>query len=254
MKKYLLAISILPLLFACNSKEFFDGPNQYAEDFEAYNQIDDMLSENDERWSYFQLTYPENQLTIDSSFAFEGNQCIKSFAQKSTDANGASKCSFSKQNMAFWENERVTLSAWYYMVGDADAQWIFLMDLEEQVAIGAGPGMRLAMVDNAIRVEHKYFNPDIIQPAGGEVLFPRNQWVHLVFETKLSKKHDGYVKVWQDDVLILNQQNWKTLPTDLLYFQQGTKGMYSSIEFGITANTHDNDMVVYVDDISVYTN
>jgi hypothetical protein len=112
--------------------------------------------------------------------------------------------------------------------------------------------MRLAMVDNAIRVEHKFLNPDIIQPEGQEVLFPRNQWVQLTFETKLSQKKDGYVKIYQDNQLIIEQYNWKTLPTDLLYFQQGTKGMYSSIEFGITANSFDNDMVLYVDDVEAY--
>ena len=70
-------------------------------------------------------------------------------------------------------------------------------------------------------------------------------------ETLLSKKEKGYIKVWQDDVLLIEQDNWQTLPKDILYFLQGTKGMYNSIEFGITAGSVDNPMVVYVDDIKV---
>lgn len=65
------------------------------------------------------------------------------------------------------------------------------------------------------------------------------------------KKKEGTVKVWQDDILILEQYNWQTLPVDILYIIQGTKGMYSQIEFGVTANSSDNPTTVYVDDIDV---
>ena len=133
----------------------------------------------------------------------------------------------------------------------AKADWIFLFDLEEKTAIGAGPGMRLALENDFLLVEHKYLNPDIRQTKNEEISFPRDQWVNIRFETKLSQKKKGYVKVWQDEILILEQSSWKTLPTDMLYFQQGTKGMYSQIEFGVTANTRDNPMTVYVDDINV---
>jgi hypothetical protein len=251
MKKIFFFTATL-LFAACNKEKYFDGPNQFSDDFESYNQFDELFGDDDLLWSFYQSTFTENNIEVDTTFAHSGTHSIKSTAMASNDELGASKSSYSKQNMAFWEGEIMVVSAWYYLVGEADAQWIFFMDLEEQAAIGAGPGMRLAMVDNAIRVEHKFLNPDIIQPEGQEVLFPRNQWVQLTFETKLSQKKDGYVKIYQDNQLIIEQYNWKTLPTDLLYFQQGTKGMYSSIEFGITANSFDNDMVLYVDDVEAY--
>ena len=240
------------LFAACNKEKYFDGPNHFSDDFESYQQFDEMFGDDETLWSFYQSTFTENNIVVDTTFAHTGTHSIKSIAKASNEELGASKSSYSKQNLAFWEGEIMVVSAWYYLVGEAEAQWIFFMDLEEQAAIGAGPGMRLAMVDNAIRVEHKFLNPDIIQPAGQEVLFPRNQWVQLTFETKLSQKKDGYVKIYQDNQLIIEQYDWKTLPTDLLYFQQGTKGMYSSIEFGITANTFDNDMVLYVDDVEAY--
>lgn len=240
------------LFAACNKEKYFEGPDNFTDDFEAYQQFDELFVDDDMLWSFYQSTFTENNIEVDTTFAHSGTHSIKSIAKASNNELGASKSSYSKQNMAFWEGEIMVVSAWYYLVGEDEAQWIFFMDLEEQAAIGAGPGMRLAMVDNAIRVEHKFLNPDIIQPEGQEVLFPRNQWVQLTFETKLSQKKDGYVKIYQDNQLIIEQYNWKTLPTDLLYFQQGTKGMYSSIEFGITANTYDNDMVLYVDDVEAY--
>jgi hypothetical protein len=249
--RYLLAICSILLLVSCNKEKYFDGPDHYSDDFEVYSTIDDLLVDNDEKWSFFQLTFDENILNVDSTFAHTGAQSMHFYAAASTEEKGASKCSISKQKMAFYEGETISVEVWYYLVGTASADWLFLFDLEEQAAIGAGPGMRLAMVDNALRVEHKYYNPDILQLTTEEVQFPRNEWVKVNFEAKLSQKKKGSVKVWQNDQLIIHQENWKTLPTDFLYSQQGTKGMYTSIEFGLTANTRENPMELYVDDIIV---
>lgn len=49
--------------------------------------------------------------------------------------------------------------------------------------------------------------------------------------------------------LIIDSKDNNTLPKDLLYFQQGTKGMYSSCEIGITANSSDNPAKLWLDDI-----
>jgi hypothetical protein len=253
MKKALI-ILILPFLFiSCNKEKLFAGPNAYSEGFEGYSEISETVEGDNVNWSFFQKTYEENELSIDTTFFHSGNKSFKSFALAGTSERGASKASINKQFMAFWEDETVVIDMWYYIVGTQKADWMFLFDIEEKTPVGAGPGMRLALVDNFLRVEHKYPNPDIKQTLGAEVEFPRNQWVNIRFETKLSQKKKGSVKVWQDDVLIIEQYDWKTLPKDILYATQGTKGMYSQIEFGVTANTSDNPMTVYVDDITVYT-
>lgn len=246
----LLLISISFLLFACHKQGRKDWPNFYADNFEAYDHIDSTVDGNNELWSYFQITDEENEVAIDSSVVHSGSRSFRSKAVPGYDGS-ASKASLNKQFMAFWEDEVVRIDFWCYLVGNASAEWLFLCDLEEKVNVGAGPGMRLALVEDELLVEHKYPNPNIAQPDETAVKFPRDQWVNIVFETKLSRKKTGYVKVWQDGILVINQDNWKTLPKDMLYFNQGTRGGYSQIEFGITANTQDNEMVMYVDDIVV---
>ena len=150
------------------------------------------------------------------------------------------------------EGDVVRVSAWYYIEGTENADWIFLFDFEEQATIGAGPGIRIANTENTgLVLEHKFFNKDIYQTEGQEITLPRNQWVNITMEVKLSQKKKGYVKIWQDNVLVLSGDKRKTLPKDFLYSQQGTKGMYQSIEFGITGNTKNSDVVLYMDDILV---
>ncbi len=248
MKKIFIVSISLVLFIGCKKKQFFDGPNFYQDDFEAYSSLNDLLLSDDQLWSFTQLTRSENTIIVDTNNVHSGNKSLKFSAQKSDD-EGASKSSISKQNMAFWEGETVRMSAWYFIEGTNALDWLFLMDLEEQAAIGAGPGMRLAMVDNQLRVEYKFNEKDIVQPTGQEIDFPRNQWVEVVWEVKLSRKKKGTVKLWQNGQLILDTKKNTTLPKDLLYFQQGTKGMYSSCEIGITANSKDNNLTIWVDDI-----
>ncbi len=247
MKTGLLMILVV-VLFACNKKKYFDGPNFYQDDFETYFSLNDLLLPDDELWSFTQLTRSGNNITVDSTIAHSGTKSLKFTADKS-DSDGASKCSIAKQNMAFWEGETLRMSGWYFIDGNGSLEWLFIMDMEEQTPVGAGPGMRLALVDNKLRIEHKFNEKDVLQPVGQEIDFPRNQWVEVIWEVKLSRKKKGTIRLWQDGQLIIDAKNEKTLPKDFLYFQQGTKGMYSSCEIGITANSKDNDLTIWVDDV-----
>ncbi|MEL6718893.1 MAG: heparin lyase I family protein [Bacteroidota bacterium] len=250
MKKISLLLSLLFVLLSCDKERFFDGPNQYFDDFERYETATELFVEDDEKWSFTQQTFDENSLSISTENFHMGNQSAKFTAIKSSDESGVSKASMVKQKMAFWAGETVFVDFWLYLEGNEAAEWLFLFDIEEQVPIGAGPGIRLALVENALLIEHKYPNPSIEQQ-GEKLLFPRDEWVNLQLEIKLSQKEEGYIKVWQNETLIIEQNNWQTLPKDILYFQQGTRGMYSSVEFGITANTFDNPTTLYVDDVEV---
>jgi len=248
MKNVFFIIIAVILLSGCEKEKYFEGPDFFQDDFEAYSSLSDLLLPNDQLWSFTQLTRNENNITLDTTNFHSGNKSLK-FVAKKSDNDGASKCSVAKQNMAFWDGETIRLSAWYFIEGTQSIEWLFLFDLEEQTAIGAGPGIRLALVNNQLRMEYKFNEKDVVQNSGQEVYFPRNQWVEIVWEVKLSQKNKGSVKLWQNGQLIIDSKNNRTLPKDILYFQQGTKGMYSSIEIGITANSKDNDLTLWMDDI-----
>ncbi|MCU0392592.1 MAG: polysaccharide lyase [Thermoflexibacter sp.] len=245
----ILTILIGAIIFiSCKKEKFFDGPDFFQDDFESYSTLSDLLLPDDQLWSFTQLTKGGNSITIDTTKVHSRNKSLKFIANKS-DNEGASKSSIAKQNMAFWDGETVRMSAWYFIEGTNSLDWLFLMDLEEQTVIGAGPGMRLALVDNKLRVEFKFNEKDITQQTGQEIDFPRNQWVEIIWEVRLSQKNKGEVRLWQNGQLIVDSKNNRTLPKDILYFQQGTKGVYSSCEIGITANSKDSDLTIWADDI-----
>ena len=250
MKNTINILIYVILLIGCSKEKYFDGPEFYEDGFESYLSFDSLLSYDDINWSFSQLTKEGNHIAIDSGQVHSGSQSLK-FSAIRSDEEVLSKCSIAKQNMAFWEGETVRVTAWYYMEGTDTHEWLFLLDMEEQVAIGAGPGIRLALVNNQLRMEYKFYEKDVVQTAGQEIDFPRNQWVELIWEVRLSQKNNGTVKLWQDRQLILNSNNITTLPKDILYSLQGTKGMYSSLEIGITANSRDSDLTVLVDDVKI---
>ena len=249
--RYVLILLISAVLFSCNKKKKFDGPNSYADGFESYSNVEDLIDGNNELWSFFQLTDDLNTITIDTNIVHSGTKSVR-FSGVAGSSEDTKKCSINKQFMAFWEGETVVADFWCYLEGNEDIDWLFIFDLEEKVPVGAGPGMRLAIVDNKLLLEHKYPQPNVEQSGEG-VLFPRNQWVNIRFETLLSRKEKGSVRVYQDGVQILSADNWQTLPKDILYANQRTKGMYNQIEFGLTANSDDNTHVMYLDNVSVVT-
>lgn len=236
-------------LLGCNKEKLFDGPNNYTDDFESYTELSDLFS-SEQRWSFNQQTKTGNAIQVDSNFAHSGSKSIKCYALASDDQS-ASKSSLIKQFMAFWEGETVRMKASYYIEGTEQLNWLFLMDLEEKVAIGAGPGMRIALEEEQLVVEYKFNEKSIYQDEENGLTFPRNQWVDITWELHLSRDKKGWVKVWQDDQLVIDQQGVNTLPKDILYVQQGTKGMYSNAEIGITANSRDHPATVWVDDFEI---
>jgi hypothetical protein len=252
MKKNIFFFVLLNLflLSGCNKHKLFDGPNSFSENFESGTTREDLFPAGETRWSNFQLTVPTNHFEFDTTHPHSGNQCMHFYAEASP-SNTVSKCSIFKHNMSFWAGQTMHVHGWFYLEGNLSEEWLFICDLEEQTAIGAGPGMRIAMVNNRLCIEHKYDEPTIYQTVGNEIDFPRDQWVEIDWEVKLSQKHRGYVKLWQNGQLIINSDKEQTLPKDILYAQQGTKGMYSSVEVGLTANSKDNATNFYVDDFDV---
>ena len=82
--KFIKSICIASILFSgCFGDKYYDGPDYFTDDFEAYNSYEEMLLPEDVLWSFTQITYPENNITIDSMQVHTGNRCIEFFCYKS---------------------------------------------------------------------------------------------------------------------------------------------------------------------------
>ncbi len=249
MRKTLTYILFIALLTgSCQKREQDD--NFLSEDFEGITSTDQLFPDDDSRWSFYQQTESVNSISLDTTHEHGGAQCLKIYAKASGE--GASKSDLARNHLFFKKGETVIFSAWYYIETTGSLDYLFLFDLEENAAIGAGPGLRFALEgkEGCLVVERKkMLQGTLRQDESSKVAFPTNQWVNLQIEVKLEQKKKGYIKVWQDNALLIEESDIQTMPKDRLYFIQGTKGVYDNAQVGITANTHDNEMVLYVDDI-----
>ncbi len=238
---------LLLVLLGCNKEEFFKGKSAIDEDFETIKNVDDLLLNGN--WEYYQQTEKQNFIEIDTLNAHSGTNCLKIFAVK----GNISKSDIANNKMAFWEDDILQISAWFYLKGTESLNYVFIFDIEEDAMVGASPGIRVAIDDGGYLVieRKKYGQSTIRQPEDVKMPFPRNQWVELKIEIDLQQKEKGYIKVWQNNIQLINAENIQTLPKDRLYFTQGTKGMYQSIQIGVTATTSEQDVTMYVDDIDI---
>jgi hypothetical protein len=247
---FILILLSLTVYFSCDKHAYFDGDETYFDDFESYQSFDDLVDSPQN--FYYQITYDESFIRPDTTKHLSGKQAMYFYGHR-TENDLLSKCSFSNHHMAFWEGETVYASANYYIDSKADLPWLFLLDMEERAAIGAGPGIRVFISeDNAFGLNFKYLEPNIKQADANAIFVPRQTWFKLSMEVYLTQKKSGWVKVYQNDTLLIHAEDVQTLPTDILYFQQGTKGMYNSVEFGLTANPTDEHIHLYLDDVEVF--
>lgn len=251
MKK-LVYISILLLTISCNKDKYWDGPNLIEDDFESISTIDDLTSETG-NWKYYQNTDSDNTISIDTTNPHSGSQCLKFTAGPSI--NGASKSDIANNKLAFDEGKTFYASTWFYLEGTQSLSYIFLFDIEESVMIGAGPGVRVALkfengLGYLVLERNKLVNEQTIaQNSESQMAFPRNQWVHFEMELFMKRNKKGAVKIWQDDQLVIEESNIRTMPKDKAVFLQGSKGIYNSIQIGITANSHEGAAILYIDDV-----
>jgi len=250
--KLLFSISLLLVLASCNKEKFWDGPNTLADDFESAATVDDLTSESG-NWKYYQTTDDQNTMTLDTSIVHSGNQSLKFTAKPSL--NGASKSDIAHNKLAFDEGKTFYFSSWFYLEGTQSLNYIFLFDIEESVNIGAGPGVRVALrFDDGqgylVLERNKLVNETTItQSEESQVAFPRNQWVHFEIELFMKRNKKGSVKIWQNDQLVIDQNGIRTMPKDKAVFLQGSKGIYNSIQVGITANSSEDDATLFIDDL-----
>lgn len=249
MRLFIGIISLL-LIYSCDKDKYYDGPTFLIDDFESVESVAELVSDTGE-WSFYQNTNALNTLELETENVHTGSQSLKFFAKK-TENGSASKSGLANNQLAIHEGKVFYGSAWFFIEDTSNLEFLFLFDLEESVAIGAGPGMRLALYESEgyLAVERqKMFEPTLRQNEESKVPFPRNEWVHVEVEFLLSRKKKGTIKVWQNEVLLIDETNVRTMPQDEVVFLQGTKGIYNSIQVGITANSDKNDATLYIDDI-----
>ncbi len=245
-------LALALLLTGCKKKqEFLAGAvTTFQDDFEQYDAVDTFFF-SEANWNYHNLTVEGNTLSIDSAIVHSGTRSLRCHASGTVGRN-VSKASVQKQRIGWKEGDVVLVQAWFYIEGNLEN--LFILDIEDPAYISYSPGIRLMISkEGYLMVERgKMGLSTITQPADSRLVFPTGEWVKINYEIKFSQHRKGYVKLWQNDKLILEAHNITTMPEDFLYNTLGTSGLYTNFEIGITANGGNGPSTLYLDDLEVW--
>lgn len=224
----------------------------FKEGFENAETLQDLLTPD--RWhnsnvdparkgqanNYYNLG---NRIGIAHDIVRSGTNSLKSVAL--ANANDVSKSSINRGIMYYKKGDNVYFSGWYYFEKTPslyDAGGLTIFDLESNWIRNIGIRLIIRYKD-ALSAELEFPKTQFRQEQGKEVSFPTGKWVNVKGQIYLSDK-DGFVKLWQDGVLILNKKG-RTLPLANI--------VYDKIETGITAMAKGSkySQTLYVDDFVI---
>lgn len=221
-----------------DTKEVF-----FQDGFEGVERFENLFQEDLTRWHNFQRKPEENRIEVNSSIVHSGNNSLM-FHTVPYDGKTASKADVDLQLLSFKKEDDVWFSGWFYLVGNGNAENLFLWDLEATETHPQAPGRRIYLSgkEEIISDLGKWYTGEVFrQPKKQEIPFSKDKWVHIKIHLFLSENDDGIMQVWQDDVMVLDARG-QTLPT--------ADSIYNRMQVGITANgNREYDQTVYIDDI-----
>lgn len=270
MKKLTL-IGIILILTSC-SKDDNATPEVenvvdylFEDGFETTgNDLQELFPIDGSRWSNLQVVNPnngENQIELESIIVTEGNNSLRIYSRAS-DAT-LSKADIEKGSFNAPEGSTVRISASFYIASINNIENLMLIDLEccacwdPSVPNNQCPGIRLMMKDNDhLSIERgKILGSTIVQ---SDVAFPRNQWVDVVWELKLSQDNNGLNKLSINNQEVISESGMNMPNASLFATEFANNGIdfelqeplfYERFQIGATANPTQFDIELFIDDV-----
>lgn len=204
------------LLGACTKENGMIPRNtsavQFLDGFETIeNDLSNLFPTDNSRWSNFQLVHPNNgrnQVGLSKNTFSEQTQSLYILAQASDDI--LSKAAIEKGGFSARVGDTLTIEADFYIASTANLENLLLVDLEccacwdSKVPDNQCPGVRLMMKDNDhLTMERgKILGSTINQ---SEFPFPRNEWVNIRWQLKLSPDEDGFNQLWINNQSVISE-------------------------------------------------
>ncbi len=228
------------------------------------NDLLELFPDDGSRWSNLQQVNPdigENEINIESTITYEGNSSLRIYAE--TSDNTLSKADVEKSGFNAPEGSTVRISANFYIASTDNIENLLLIDLEccscwdPTVPDNQCPGIRLMMKDNDhLSIERgKILSSTIVQ---SDVAFPRNEWVNVVWEMKLSQNNDGINKLLINNQKVIlesgiNMPNMNLFETEFanngIDFELQEPLFYERFQIGATANPTPFGVELFIDDV-----
>lgn len=254
--RYLFLLLPALLLLSCQKDAPDDSLKAFSDNFESYTAASELVGSSATQWTELnvnEINKSTNPVSIDTSIVHSGNQSVRFEAvQDDAGYTEVAKCNLNKANLDFRQGETMYYSAWYYIEHPDNKYGTFFIWDIGQIAHGSLEIRAMAWEENLELERNKIGLPNLFQESPA-TLFPVNQWAHFELEIKLSQYRNGSVKMWLDGKELLYHNNIITMPKDHANLVWDTKSYYERVQVGITAKSGTEKLVMYVDDVDMYS-
>jgi len=268
LKKIIL---ILFIITSCSKDDNPTPTNEinylFEDSFETQgNDLMELFPNDGSRWTNMQQVNPdsgENIIEIESNIVLVGNNSLRIYAKASD--NTLSKADIEKEGFNALKGSTIRIEANFYIATTENIENLLLIDLEccscwdPTVPDNQCPGIRLMMKGNGfLSIERgKILGSTIGQTA---IAFPRNEWVNIVWEMKLSPNNDGVNKLFINNQEVISEIGMNMPNASLFETEFATYGIdfelqepvfYERFQIGATANPTQFDIEIYIDDVKL---
>ncbi|MEM9832319.1 MAG: heparin lyase I family protein [Bacteroidota bacterium] len=268
-------LGFLPLLLltivACQSDEapnVVDSAYQFQDGFEVNEgEFSNLFPDDESRWTNIQLVHPaqaENEIGLTTDLVRDGTYALRIVANPSSDI--VSKSGIEKGGFSAPVGSTVTIEVDVYLNSTSNIKNLLLLDLEccscwdPSVPNNQCPGIRLMMSgdDDYLAIERgKILGATLTQT---NTRFPRQEWVHLIWQMKLSPEEDGENKLFINDREVISTTGMN-LPNAAIFKEEAAQQnidftlqqplQYERVQVGATANSSEHPVELFIDNFSL---
>ncbi|MEM6844306.1 MAG: heparin lyase I family protein [Bacteroidota bacterium] len=268
-------LGFLPLLLltivACQSDEapnVVDSAYQFQDGFEVNEgEFSNLFPDDESRWTNIQLVHPaqaENEIGLTTDLVRDGTYALRIVANPSSDI--VSKSGIEKGGFSAPVGSTVTIEVDVYLNSTSNIKNLLLIDLEccscwdPSVPNNQCPGIRLMISgdDDYLAIERgKILGATLTQTS---TRFPRQKWVHLIWQMKLSPEEDGENKLFINDREVISTTGMN-LPNAAIFKEEAAQQnidftlqqplQYERVQVGATANSSEHPVELFIDNFSL---
>jgi hypothetical protein len=183
------------------------------------------------------LVHVNNAAIVSDTF-YSGNAAMR-FHAETNQPNGVSSSALNSNENLFLREEMVFSVDCRIMIPSySSSNNLEIMRLEANDSADDPSGVSFFLdEDGALSLNRSAMGlSNIHQEIGTKTAFPTNQWVNVHIDYLADARSRGYVKIWQDEVLVLEALSTETMPKAKLHLSEKGKNYFSKLSFGILSN------------------
>mgnify|MGYP000915329201 CR=1 FL=1 len=249
-----LILAVMGLTHACTKEEVIVQYSSIQADFERMGSADELL-QSPHNWESYGISRAVNRAAIVSDTFYSGNAAIR-FHAETNQPNGVSSSALNSNENLFLREEMVfSIDCRIMIPSYSSPNNLDIMRLEANPSADGPSGVSFFLdEDGALSLDRSAMGPsNIHQEVGTKNAFPTNQWVHMHIDYLADARSRGYVKIWQDEVLVLEALSTETMPKAKLHLSEKGKNYFSKLSFGILSNGSGLPTTLFWDDFSVWS-